>query len=212
MMRTCLLIWIFLIVSGTQTVTAQQHLLPVKKNINEANYTIAKSSDDKHWQTLEDGGYFTVKGIVSKIDIENGQRRLLQLRPERFEPKGNYTIEFKIKVQYVSEKGRGFDISVYDGLKAFDFNITEKQLTDYGVNKIFTETDFSKSLRTIRFAVERYVGIVHIYIDEIFVASYIMRKPTTEKFLKIGKGQSSSAAVIELTSFYVDFNGAFRPN
>ncbi|MFN0293790.1 hypothetical protein [Pedobacter helvus] len=198
---------------GIGSINAQQHLLPIKKVIGEVDYTITKLADDHHWQTIEDGGYLTVKKGVAKIDCGNGQRRVLQLQPNLFQPKGNYTIEFKIKVPYVSEKGRGFDISVYDGLKAFDFNINAKQLTDYAITKVFTEnTDFATNYKTVRFAVERYVGIVHIYIDGAWLASYIMRKPTKEKLLKIGKGQSSSAAVIELANFYADDTGAYRPN
>lgn len=213
MMRLRLYIWLLTSVLGITTIKAQQHLLPIKKVINEVDYTITKQIDDSNWQTIENDGYMTVKKSVAKIDCENGQRRVLQLQPNLFEPKGNYTIEFKIKVPHVSEKGRGFDISVYDGLKAFDFNITAKQLTDYGITKIFTEnTDFASNYKTVRFAVERYVGIVHIYVDGAWLASYIMRKPTKDKVLKIGKGQSSSAAVIQLGAFYADYTGAYRPN
>jgi len=212
-MQLRLFIWFLVMTLSVETTNAQQHLLSVKKTINEVNYTIAKSTNDNHWQTVEDDGYMSVKNGMAKIDCENGQRRVLQLQSNLFNPKGNYTIEFKIKVPYVSEKGRGFDIAVYDGLKAFDFNITDQQLADYGIAKVFaTQTDFSSTFRTIRFAVERYVGIVHMYIDEVFLASYIMRKPTTEKFIKIGKVQSSSATVIEIASFYADFTGAYRPN
>ncbi len=213
MMRSRLYIWLLVSMLWVENANAQQHLLPIKKTISEVNYSIAQSKDDGHWQTLEDGGYMTVKKGITKIDCENGQRRVLQLQPSLFEPKGNYTLEFKVKIPYVSEKGRGFDISVYDGLKAFDFNITSKQLTDYGITKVFAEDkDFASNYKTVRFAVERHVGIVHIYIDGVWLASYIMRKPTKEKFLKMGKGQSSSSAIIEIASFYADYTGAYRPN
>ena len=189
---------------------SQQHLLPVKKVIGSVK---DEPFETDKWTAVHNNGVVKQKDGVLKIQCNPGERQVYKLEQQYFSPAQNYTIEFKLKVPYNSINGRGLDIGIYDGLKALDVNITENQITDYGIKKVLTDgLDFKSAFKTIRFTVERFVGIVHLYIDEKYTTSYILRKPTSEKYIRIGKENSSASTNIEISSVKIDYTGAYRPN
>lgn len=133
----------------------------------------------------------------------------------KFDPQGDYTIEFRARVQGEGS-WRGLDFSFNDGIgKAKNaFYLAHYRLGE--VTDDPTMLDYrpnSSQFRVIRVAVQRNLKKAHFYSDGIFFKTkdLIDAVEGDTKYFQFGKGHSAAIHTIDIDYISIDETGAYAP-
>lgn len=132
---------------------------------------------------------------------------------QKFQPTGDYTVEFRVKVPVFSGSGRGFELYLRDGVYVHNFFVVTNErmyfnLTPTVVSYYLDATRY----HTYRYAVLRASGQTHCWIDGVY-RGLVTTYSATSGAYTLQFGKSSTAPV---TDFYLDYltydlTGAFKP-
>lgn len=146
-----------------------------------------------------------------RINCLANQSYTFQVTPSTdtvFNPTGNYTIEFRLKV--VANNGRGIDIYTRD-------RVADNKLLCIDTARVYINggatlyTLDATEYHTYRLAVERGSKNVHLYIDGEFITTY--NRPVNKSTPQLLFGKSNAAATTEgyLDYLAYDLTGAYKP-
>lgn len=164
--------------------------------------------------TNSNSGTLTGNGEI-RINCTANQSYSFQVTPttsEAFNPTGDFTVEFRLKVVSNSNGGRGIDIYIRDGLTAASLVCvtTDKVFLNQTPSKLLYELD-GTSYHTYRLVVKRDENVMYLFIDGNYVTSLI-RSPNSGS-IQLLFGKSNAAAVTDAYLDYLayDLTGAYKP-
>ncbi|NGM62379.1 hypothetical protein G5B30_10685 [Sphingobacterium sp. SGG-5] len=158
-------------------------------------------------------GRASIKDSRLFIDCKAGESYRMGLTPEtdiKFNPQGDYTIEFKVQVP--KNTGRGFDFMIKDGLNMSKLLVVHHNRIYFNGEKEPIINVQSRTVpRVVRVAVERSNSLMHIYVDGKFAKTVELVKRRSTPSLLFAKGNVNSATEIYIDYITVDESGAYAP-
>lgn len=158
-------------------------------------------------------GSASIKDNRLFIDCKEGESYRIGLTSEtdiKFNPQGDYTVEFKVQVP--KNTGRGFDFMIKDGLNMSKLLVVHHNRIYFNGEKEAIMNVQSRTVpRVLRFAVERANGLMHIYVDGKFAKTVELNRRRSIPSLLFAKGNVNSATEIYIDYITVDESGAYAP-
>lgn len=134
----------------------------------------------------------------------------------KFEPTGNYTIEFSFKASPI--EGRGINIHLRDGIGHWGFILRKGGIANWLAqptserNKIIVPANVAE-YHTYRFAVNRENKTMHIYVDGIYKTTVTgeANDTGTKSSLEFGQSQTDKESYGWLKYVSYDLTDAYAP-
>lgn len=150
-----------------------------------------------------------------RINCAANQSYSFQVTPTSnkiFNPLGDFTVEFRLKVVSNSTGGRGIDIYLKDDLTAASLVCvtTDRVFLNQTPQKLLYQLD-GTSYHTYRLVVKKNENVMYLFIDGNYVTS-LTRSPNSGA-IQLLFGKSNAAAVTDAYLDYLayDLSGAYKP-
>ncbi|GAB3432202.1 exo-alpha-sialidase [Niabella aquatica] len=155
-------------------------------------------------------GTLTTNGEI-RINCTSGQSYTFQATPSSpavFNPSGDYTIEFRLRV--TQNNGRGIDIYTRDGISAHTLLCIDTNRVFLNGGSAFYYLDATQ-YHTYRLAVKRSEKQMYLFIDGNFIRTINRSDNLNSVQLLFGKSNAAATTEAYLDYLSYDLTGAYQP-